>query len=239
MDKKKIIMNVIRYKNHRNLQYYLLLLFGFLLFISFIWFRFLRERLPRNIPFHPKFLGFMLLLFICISYIYLITTIYRRPKNNKYLSNASAILFKPFTVLDDFFKEAISQKIHERLLKKWQTKVVHAKIVIIRYSIIPRLILLIIFSMDVYLYNELDDIYNMVFFRLFPLFARYIKYSLKKSLDKNILLLSNKVDSVVTSYVHGIHPAEWPENANKLDPEDEDDDIPETMCLPLEIFINY
>lgn len=224
---------------NKTLKYYLLLILGLALFSLFIWFRFLRQRLPRDIPFHPKFLGLIILFIICLSYVYALIVIYRKPKNNKYLSDIIMTLLKPLVVFDDFLKGSMSGTLHNRLLKKWHRKLVYPKKVIIRYNIIPRILLLTILSTDVYFYNELDYVYKVIFLTFFLLWVRYLKYSLKKSLDKDIALLSLNVESVVTSYVYGVHPAEWPENAVNLDPEDEDDDMPETMSLPLDIFVNY
>jgi hypothetical protein len=44
--------------------------------IGFVfWFRFIRERLPREVPLELSLLGFMFILFICILYLLNITLI--------------------------------------------------------------------------------------------------------------------------------------------------------------------
>ena len=78
-------------------------------------------------------------------------------------------------------------------------------------------------------------IYKVLYFGFLLLLRRYILYSIKLFKLNLILELKKDIDSIVCKYEYGVHPSEWEENYD----EDNEDDIPETMFLPLDIFVNY
>jgi hypothetical protein len=53
-------------KKTLDITIYLLIFIGSIMFLAFIWFRFIRERLPRNIAFNLSLLNFLLLQYICL-----------------------------------------------------------------------------------------------------------------------------------------------------------------------------
>lgn len=56
---------------------FFLTLFGFVFVLWFLWVRFIRERLPKEIPFSLSEIGFYFILYICVLYFYIILRIYK------------------------------------------------------------------------------------------------------------------------------------------------------------------
>jgi hypothetical protein len=85
----------------------LLILLGLCMLSIFIWVRFIRERLPREIPFNLTTLGFLILIYICASYIYMITALIFKPTSTPTSEALTALMSKifiPLKTLDDFLK---------------------------------------------------------------------------------------------------------------------------------------
>jgi len=61
----KFIDKIYIYMNEKKLIEFI----GFLLLFSFIWLRFISQRLPKDIPFALSLICLLLLLFICFIYI--------------------------------------------------------------------------------------------------------------------------------------------------------------------------
>ena len=53
----------------KKCNYYIFVISGFLLFIIFIYFSFIRERLPKDIPFNLTEYSFWILIYICFIYL--------------------------------------------------------------------------------------------------------------------------------------------------------------------------
>jgi len=74
----------------------LLILTGIMLLIAFIWYRFLRERLPREIPFNLNEYGSIILISICSMYLFTVITllISFKANNNVHIN----------TIIDSIYK---------------------------------------------------------------------------------------------------------------------------------------
>lgn len=54
---------------NKKLYQYSIIILGFILIIVLIWFRFIRQRLPKDIPFHLTEYGCIILIYILDSYL--------------------------------------------------------------------------------------------------------------------------------------------------------------------------
>jgi hypothetical protein len=59
----------------------ILSILGLIILVVFIWYRFIRERLPKDIPFNLSIEGLIILLEICIIYSYIIYTLTTEKKS--------------------------------------------------------------------------------------------------------------------------------------------------------------
>src|ERR1700728_3749034 len=96
-------MSIINYIK-KFIDKYFLILFGAITFGIFIWLRFIRERLPREIPFSLSLLGFIILIELCIIYLYIVISLIRINKQNSLMSSIIDLLFKPLEEFDYFWK---------------------------------------------------------------------------------------------------------------------------------------
>jgi hypothetical protein len=145
---------------------YILIILGFILFVSFIWFRFLRERLPKNIPFDLSLLGFILLLFICFTYTYMIVSILfnYNPKSDR-LSNLVQYIYKPLIEFDEAIKtNSIIKPYYEKFLiyLVTHTKDIDYFKVYLVFDIIPRIILVSALLIDTFYYHRLSLLYKVI-----------------------------------------------------------------------------
>jgi hypothetical protein len=67
-------------------------LLGFVIFSYFIWFRFIRERLPRDIPFNLSLFTVILLMFLIYLYSYSIITLMRYIIYNERIKTSLKVL---------------------------------------------------------------------------------------------------------------------------------------------------
>ena len=180
----KFLKNLI---NFITLQTFLKLL-AFLIIIWTIWARFIRERLPRDIPFNLNMWSLVLLLYICILYIYII---YRtiKPKSpgklQLLLMPFLRQMFTPFISLNDHILayKPTQKFIRYLILFLFQLKAISKNV---RYNqhlfiynflfTVPRVIFLICFLLDCFYFHQLSLIYTCVIVITIPLFTRYICY---------------------------------------------------------------
>ena len=94
--------------NKQLLYQYLMVLLGFFMFVSYIWFRFIRERLPREIPFTLSLISFFTLIVIIISLGFIIYRI-RYPKiPPQFVYDLIKLLIeilKPLEIFDTLLKQ--------------------------------------------------------------------------------------------------------------------------------------
>ena len=91
----------------KYLNNYKLIFLGALMFSIYIWARFIRKRLSKDIPFHPNILGFAILIEICCIYAYIVFALMRSPKEpNPIVEEVINLLYKPLEDFDYFWKNA-------------------------------------------------------------------------------------------------------------------------------------
>ena len=83
---------------------YKLILFGAIIFSLYFWNRFLHVKTSKILPLNLSVLGFMLLLYLCLIYIYIIIALLYPRKANDILENIINWLFKPLSDFDKFLK---------------------------------------------------------------------------------------------------------------------------------------
>jgi hypothetical protein len=226
----------------KNFKYYFFVLFGAFLFALFIWIRFIRERLPKDIPLTLNTLGFLILLEICCIYLYIIISIIKQKKTDPIITNIINTLYYPLEEFDNFSKNLPIIETYYKKFIIWYAKsleyfVIETNAFFVLLSIIPRLVLVGVLCIDVFYFNYLSSIYKVLLLSLLLFIRRYSIYSIKTFRNISYTSLKEDVSDICTPYVQGVHPAEWPEN-NKINNENDDDEDDE-MALPTNIFVEY
>jgi|ERR1700678_96921 len=188
---------------------YVLNLLGFLMLAYFIWYRFLRERVPKNIPFGLTELGLYILISICCIYVYILFRLIKPKEPSELIRQLLQPLSKfytPWFVLEETIKtNKYIRKIYPeiliyfpRVLRYYKTVSIMYKVYLVLY-IIPRTLLLIIFCIDVFYFHRIEYVYTFSFLILYILICRYIIYSLKKTTEECITALDEWYFVEITS----------------------------------------
>lgn len=177
---------------------------GFYFCIIFIYIYFLRERLPKIIPLELTELSFYSIIFLLTIYLYAIKqNIYYKPPSLLSLQIISTIL-SPFVFFDAFIK-------HNKIIYPYYYKLFcyiskiakdsfifsDRVLVFIILKIIPRIILLAIFFVDVFWLHKIEIFYYFILLGIFPLFYNYFKYSVEFALEEYIKYLESYYTSVL------------------------------------------
>ena len=221
-----------------SVEKYSLPLLGLFIFLFFIWLRFIRTRLPKDIPFHyVSFLRLCILIYICIIFFlavkYLVISVQKKEKRiSEYVVE---FLYTPLEMFDASLKRGWdSDSFVLHLAKKLQYFIKDTNLFYWCLFILPRIILVSTLSIDVFYFQELKYIYYVLLMGIFMLLRKYIIYSFKVTKKHLIEQLSPLVSHISTRYVPGVHPEE-----NLEDDDDDDFDIQQTMALPLDIFVDF
>jgi hypothetical protein len=223
---------------NKKLYQYILTFTGLLMFSGFIWLRFIRERLPKNIPFNLSILGFCLLLTTCSIFLYIIISLLRTNKPvDPLIKQVVDSIYIPLKTLDHYIKNtAYANNTYKHginfLAYILESLIINSKIYYYIFAIMPRVILLTVLHIDVFYFNKLVYIYKFLLIGLVILIGKYIIYSFKYAKEHFIEEFQHYV-SITMSYEHASQLVE-------LDLDDEeDDDVPPTMVIPLSIFVEY
>ena len=183
----------------------IIILISIISIILYIWFRFIRERLPREIPFELTILGFLFLIFICMSYF---VSIIDSLSNKKQFSSIFKYLKDYFLKSVDYLTDLlIDSKITASLFEKYFIKLSHTvrKIgyynVYIILELIPRCILVIVFVIDVFYFGCITYFYNIIFLNIFVLCSKFILYLFKHIFNKSIQTLDKRAELLCANYL--------------------------------------
>lgn len=191
-------------KLFKIIYYYLLLFLGLIITSWIIWARFIRERAIRDIP--DNLLTeyrFWILCYICIIYLYAIKRLIKPKEGNMILLLIVEYLYKPLEYLDKFVKYtligneeyfAFSRYIINFLKKRKKEENI---IIVICFSIIPRLCLIWFLVVDIFYFYKLEIFYKVIAIGLIPFIFRYFKYSIKDIYNFWILQLEEQYASVL------------------------------------------
>ena len=196
---------------------YFLAFIGCLVVLSIFYSRFIRHRLPQNIPFDLTELRFYAILCICISFIYIIK-ITIKPKNpHEYILNLRDYLSLPFSTLDNLVKTSRYSWLHmDQFLKSiYPKKYWTHMFLIIFLQLIPRIILVSVFLVDVFWFHKLYYFYVIIFFGIFPWSYSYHRYSMYHAKELGLVYLESFYDDV-TVYEKG-----WADVENNYELDDD------------------
>lgn len=137
-----------------------------LLFSIYIWIRFIRERLPTEIPFTLSEFRFILLVYIIGIHLFILYVLITQYQSSSHLPNKiRKILFKFFKIITDhiilnqrtrpyfniYFRKLLVFLDHTSMLKIYNIT-----------NILPRVILISIFSIEVLFFNRINYFYKWI-----------------------------------------------------------------------------
>jgi hypothetical protein len=195
MKKANILTRIF---NNYSFNLYILTLLGFIMTIILFWGHYLRPRLPRDIPFQLTLFRLVLLLFTCLIFVLVLKHLIR-PKPSKFfmyiyphLAPYHQLIFKPLHALDYIIRDTLFNvtKFIIRLLPYITFPTSNFALwIYFALCFIPRLLLLILFILDIFYFKKLNLMYLFIWLGFIPLAIRYIKYILEQTLEDYILYL--------------------------------------------------
>src|ERR1700729_687134 len=183
----------------KKLINYALIFCSGIFFLLGFWFKFLREKLPRSIPFDFTLLSFLGVALICVTYLLAIYFFLSKTsiKQNLLLE----YIKKPFDYFDTNIKNNITIKPYFQkaiILLKAFVMVYYKQIIITEYLI--RFFIISIFLIDIFIFNKIFYTYKIVYFVVILLSIKYIIFSLNKVKNEQIVLLHEKVEIHLNSF---------------------------------------
>ena len=154
----------------------ILIFVGFNFVLIYIWVYYLRERLPRDIPYSSNIITIVILIIICCTYIYIIKNLIKLSKISflqklppvilHWGAKAYIIIYKPILSLDIFIKKAFTHNIQigfakffVKIFDKFYTYLDKLFFVMV-ILLFPRLILIILLSFDIFCFSRINIFYN-------------------------------------------------------------------------------
>ena len=216
---------------------------GLVIFTTFMWYRFIRERLPKDIPFNLSLEGLIILIEICLLYLYIVYTLSTEKKHsNAFISSLINNIFKPLEALDHSIKN------HPRINPYYKRFIIYlaykldpilnsSRIYYYTFAIFPRLVLITALWIDVFYFHKLFYIYKVLLIGILLFLNRYLIYSLNYAKEHFITQLEPLLNKFFIPYDNKIC-AEVYYNGDEEAAEDEYDEET-TMGLDLRFYILY
>lgn len=179
--------------------YFLLLIIVFCICLFFLYFTYLRERLPRNIPFILTELSFYSIFFTCIIYLYVIkiSLIPKHPNENfKYfLYKIKLVLYFLISSLKKFsFIFYFYENLWFNILPLISTSRSYNPAILFYFiQLISRIFLLLVFFIDVFFFEKIESFYFFIFLGLIPLIYIVMIYYLS-------CVVEDAIQSLETEY---------------------------------------
>lgn len=199
-------------KNLIKFVFRLFLIFlGIIILSIYVWNRYIREKLPKELPINLSTIGVFVISLICIIYlINIVQLVLKLDSNNKFIKKFSELIFKPLTTLDDAIKNNHKIKpYYENLLVciiKFSQKYIskqfanpYLKLYII-FEITPRIVLITAFVVDIFFFHELYYIYKVIYISIFILLGKYLKYSYKSAKENYLMYLEKITENILTNH---------------------------------------
>jgi len=221
--------------NRKTLVNYILIIVGLLMFSAYIWLRFIRLRLPRDIPFNLSILGLIILIEICTIYGYILFALLRKDKEpNPIVVYIIDQVYKPLIAFDNFIKDFPSiQSIYPRFMVfvayKLNFAIKDTSIFYVIFYIFPRLVLVTALMIDTFYFHQLYYLYKVLLIGILLFLHRYIIYSFKHTKELLIVQKEPYMTNISMEYIPGVIESD--------EDDEDDDDIPPTMSIPLRKFI--
>ena len=225
----------------------LLTFLGLIIFCVYFWRRFLRSRIPKELPLQLSLEGFIILSYIVFIFAYMILSLLFRKTSNPIIEKVIDILFIPIKELDKSIKNISFIKNHyENLLTKifpvLEFLINKTDLFFIIFWVFPRILLLFVLGLDIFIYAKFEYRYKFIFIGLLLLFNRCFKYSLKNTKSQMYNDINIYVGEIGTKYYQYVLPEELEPD---FDPDDEDEGLlwgeraNVDMYLPLDVFIEH
>ncbi|NQX98395.1 MAG: hypothetical protein HRT73_11035 [Flavobacteriales bacterium] len=185
----------------------MMLLLGIMLLSIYIWFRFIRVRLPKDIPFNLSFIGFILLVYICYLLAFVIASLIVKQKFElQLITYILNFIYKPLIFVDKVVKD-MTQKYYQKFLDflvKNLSKITESTFVLyviyFVFEILPRVLLLCALLIDVFWFYRLFYFYKMLYVVIILLITKYLVYSLNLAKETYIEYLELRVENILTDY---------------------------------------
>ena len=193
-------------KKYINIFNFILAIVGILMVSWIIWIRFIRERLPKDIPFDLSEIRFYLIAYACIIYLIIIYSLLSLREPNIIIKKLVEILFLPLVTFDKFIKnnKYITAKYIKFLEKYIKPKLVttswfvrlHIENRYIFITIVPRCILILILLVEVFYFKRIEIFYSAIILGILPLLHRYLKYSFKNIKEQYIYYFEQQIKQI-------------------------------------------
>lgn len=197
------IKEFFREKNTKDLVINkILILIGFLSCLIYFYHIFIRERLPKTLPFILTEFNFYILLYICLIYCFLLKQLLYPKTLSPLFFKVLTIIGKPFMLFDFTLKNnSYSKKSYFQLVlnisKKIAQKSIKEKTTEIGlFQLLPRIILLLIFMVDVFYLHKIENFYYFIFLSLGPFLYAYYQYSILAAYEQYLAYLETFYDTV-------------------------------------------
>lgn len=208
-----------------NITFNITIIIGIILLSYILWIRFIRERLPRDIPFNFTFFGLIIILVICISFVYQLIQITKpinilqeTPQNflNLLIISIYKLYATPLYILQ---KTIINNKYIYPIINKLLKYILNVYIYFSLYknnryitlylfcSIIPRYLLLMFFVVDIFYFHKLEICYNFLFIGLIPMISSFFI----KSSD---IIFEKYCEFLEKNFLIELDPEDQTENSN-------------------------
>ena len=178
-------------------------LLGFFIFSWMLYNQFIRERIPKNIPFITlsEFYFYILLYIVCI-YLYAIKYILFPKDPNDDIVKIIAFFIKPVLLFDQLIK--YNRYIYPHYIKLFfvvsRTLYNFGKkesvLFVYIFQLFPRIILLSLLIVDVFILKKIENLYYFIILGFIPLCSRYITYSIELMYEGFLQYLEDQYDKV-------------------------------------------
>jgi hypothetical protein len=225
-----------------------LIFLGALMFILYIYMRFIRERLPRDIPFNLTFIKLILLINICFVFIFILYSLIKtKSKNMHAFRQIIDYIFLPLKTLDQSIKNVSYIKKHYKCFiisgaYKINFLISESNIYIYLFVLLPRILLVSVLWFDVFYFSQLIYIYKFLFISLLFLINRYIMYSIKYAIEHftNTLELSIEDGKINIPFIEELYLQLKEEHKKDIDYNDEEwEEYLPRISVSLKNFVDY
>jgi len=188
----------------KKLINFIFFILSLIFFIYLLWYRFIRVRLPRDIPFDLTIFGLIILIIICISFLFSIYhSIIKQTKTNIIIITIQKYIFIPIQFLITFL---IERKNIEPYITKYVLIVsefiikIQVVYMYILTELIPRVIIVNSLLIDIFYFHCIKFFYITLLLGLIIFFNKILLNIFRHILNKNI----DGVDKKAEIYCHNI-----------------------------------
>jgi hypothetical protein len=177
----------------------LLTLFVFLIGIFLFWLRFIKEKLPRSLPYEFSLFSYIVILVICLITIYTSIKEVVIPNKNKETFKQSFFIFiqQQLISVDNRVKNPLMVKPYFQkyfLILLNHLEAINLTKLYLFMQIFPKIILIVVFMVEVFNFHNINYFYKIVSLGLLPLIFTYISFSLKEVYNHQTMFIDTKAD---------------------------------------------